>query len=203
MVSSTHGHSVSPSKLYRLNSALIWWMVFFNSWKVVRSKQPFALLGGGGCGDYLCYMFSSMLYTKNASNYCSRNIKEERQNLGSSYPINVQCASFRVLQTILGNNKYEMAVMVIGQASPLLRQKPGSSQSSWVVLKLSFGHSHFKEMAMVIDWHSSLVNDHSYFRVTMAMMNGAVMGKQAQQPPPPPKPGGIEDLAQVTKEFTF
>ena len=31
----------------------------------------------------------------------------------------------------------------------------------------------------------------------MAMMNGAVMGKQAQQPPPPPKPGGIEDLAQV------
>ena len=33
----------------------------------------------------------------------------------------------------------------------------------------------------------------------MAMMNGAVMGKQAQQPPPPAKPGGIEDLAQVTK----
>ena len=31
----------------------------------------------------------------------------------------------------------------------------------------------------------------------MAMMNGAVMGKQAQQPPPPAKPGGIEDLAQV------
>ena len=31
------------------------------------------------------------------------------------------------------------------------------------------------------------------------MMNGAVMGKQAQQPPPPAKPGGIEDLAQVTK----
>merc|ERR1719222_1821467 len=28
------------------------------------------------------------------------------------------------------------------------------------------------------------------------MMNGAVMGKQAQQPPPPAKPGGIEDLAQ-------
>ena len=31
------------------------------------------------------------------------------------------------------------------------------------------------------------------------MMNGAVMGKQAQQPPPPAKPGGIEDLAQVIK----
>ena len=39
---------------------------------------------------------------------------------------------------------------------------------------------------------------HSHFR-EMAMMNGAVMGKQAQQPPPPAKPGGIEDLAQVTK----
>lgn len=31
----------------------------------------------------------------------------------------------------------------------------------------------------------------------MAMMNGAVMGKQgAEQPPPPAKPGGIQDLAQ-------
>ena len=41
-----------------------------------------------------------------------------------------------------------------------------------------------------------------FFR-EMAMMNGAVMGKQAQQPPPPAKPGGIEDLAQVNKPQHF
>ena len=47
---------------------------------------------------------------------------------------------------------------------------------------------------------NGVINDNFHFRATMAMMNGAVMGKQAQQPPPPPKPGGIEDLAQVTNK---
>ena len=55
----------------------------------------------------------------------------------------------------------------------------------------------FSLLSRVTLWPFVIIG-HSRFR-EMAMMNGAVMGKQAQQPPPPAKPGGIEDLAQVTK----